>query len=112
MSDEDVDLERLVEDRLLRVNALALGLVMGLLGGFALFLATTWLLLKDGSHPGAHLGLLSQYFVGYSVTPVGSVVGFAYAFVVCFAATCAGAWIYNRVTDLRHPRAGAGRDRG
>ena len=102
MNDDDKDLERLVEDRLLRVNAMSFGVVAGLFGGALLFLATNWLVVKGGAHPGPHLGLLSQYFVGYSVTLAGSLIGFAYAFVLCFAAASAGAWVYNRVVDLRH----------
>jgi hypothetical protein len=108
MRGNDEDLERLVEDRLLRVNALSFGLACGLLGGFGLFLATIWLVIKDGTNPGPHLGLLGQYFVGYEVTFLGSLVGFAYAFLVCFAAAGAGAWLYTRVSDLRHGRRGAG----
>ena len=108
MIENDQDLERLVEHRLLRVNALSFGVVTGLLGGFGLFLATNWLVLRDGSHPGPHLGLLGQYFVGYEVTFLGSLVGFVYAFVVCFAAAWTGASLYSRVTDLRHGRRGAG----
>jgi hypothetical protein len=102
MSEDEEDLELLIEHRLLRVNAVFFALVTGLLGAFALFLATNWLLLKGDSHPGPHLGLLSQYFLGYRVSFAGSLIGFAYGFVVCFAASYAGAWLYNRVVDLRH----------
>ena len=106
---DDADLERLLEQRLVRVNAFSFGLAAGLLAGLGLFLATNWLLLKGGTPLGPHLGLLSQYFVGYQVSFAGSLVGFAYAFVLCFATAYAGAWLYNRVSQLRHggPRPGA-----
>ena len=49
-----------------------------MIGGGGLFLMTAWLLLKGGPHVGQHLQLLSQYFIGYSVTWWGSIVGFAW----------------------------------
>lgn len=108
MTEDDRDLERLVHNRLLRVSAFSFGVVTGLLGGFGLFVATNWLVLKDGGHPGPHLGLLSQYFAGYRVSFAGSFVGFAYAFVACFAAAYVGAWLYNWVADLRQGKPEAG----
>lgn len=108
MSEEDKDLERLIEARLLRVNALSFGIVTGLVGGLALFVATNWLVLKGGDHVGPHLSLLGQFFIGYRVTFVGSLVGFAYAFVSCLALGYAGARIYNWVAGLRERRGGPG----
>ena len=104
MTEDDKDLERFVEDRLLRANAVSFGVVVGVLGGIGLFAATNWLVLKGGSGPGPHLSLLGQYFPGYRVTFLGSLAGFAYAFAVCFVAAFVGAWLYNRVTELRHGR--------
>jgi len=109
MHEDDAELERLVEQRLLRVNALAFGVAAGVLAGVCLFLATNWLLLKGGTPLGPHLALLGQYFIGYRVSFGGSLIGFAYAFALAFATAYAGAWLYNRVTELRHggprPRA-------
>jgi chromate transport protein ChrA len=52
---------------------------------------------------GPTLGLLSNYFPGYSVTWVGAFVGFAYAAVVGALLGWALAMIYNRIVDSRHP---------
>ncbi len=51
-----------------------------------------------------HLSLLNQYFIGYSVTFVGSLIGFAYAFVIGFASGYLVARIYNGLADLRENR--------
>jgi len=102
VSDDHRDLERWVQGRVLRASARALGLTAGLLSGSTLFVATNWLLLKGDSHPGPHLGLLGQYLVGYTVTFRGSLIGFAYAFLLGFGLAYAGALLYNRVVDLRH----------
>ena len=106
MAVEDKELERVILTRLVRLNAKVHGLVTGLVAGLLIFIATNWLVLKGGRLVGPHLGLLGQFFIGYRVTFLGSIIGFAYAFVCCFIAGYAVAWVYNRIVDLRE---GAGR---
>ncbi len=96
------ELDELVRTRVLRTNAPSLALAVGLVAGAVLFVATNWLVLKGGEPVGPHLGLLSQYFIGYRVSFGGSLIGFAYAFVTGFVGSYAGAWLYNRVVDMRH----------
>jgi hypothetical protein len=62
-----------------RLDAVAFGAAVGLASGLGLLLATLWLVVKGGDVVGPNLGLLSQYFPGYSVTVLGSAVGFGYA---------------------------------
>lgn len=83
------------------LNAKALGLVLGLLFGFATFIATNWLVIKGGDTVGAHLSLLSQYFIGYRVSFLGSFIGFAYGFAVGTLSGAMIGWIYNKVAALR-----------
>ena len=92
--------ERLLKGTML-LNAKALGLVLGLLFGIIIFIATNWLVLKGGDQIGPHLRLLSQYFIGYRVTFFGSLIGFAYGFAL---GTLSGAfigWVYNRIAGFR-----------
>jgi len=92
--------EKLLKGTLL-LNAKAFGLVLGLLTGLVIFIATNWLVLKGGENVGAHLRLLSQYFIGYRVTFIGSLIGFAYGFAL---GTLSGAfigWVYNKIAALR-----------
>jgi hypothetical protein len=63
--------------------------------------ATDILVLKGGETVGPHLGLLSVYLPGYSVTFVGSLVGFVYMFVIGYGIGRAIVGIYNRLTLLR-----------
>lgn len=84
-----------------RLNGTVLGLVIGLTMGLVLFVATLWLVLKGGEVVGPHLGLLGQYFPGYSVTVGGSFVGLFYGLVVGFGAGWFIAWIYNAVVGRR-----------
>jgi len=57
-------LEDVVLTRVLRLNATIQELVMGLMLGLAIFVATDWLVLKGGPVVGPHLSLLSQFFLG------------------------------------------------
>ena len=94
-------LEEVVLTRLLRLNATVHGLVTGLVAGLGLFIATNWLILKGGEVVGPHLALLGQFFIGYRVTFVGSVIGFAYAFICGFVGGYAIARIYNWLVIFR-----------
>jgi len=57
-------LEDVVLTRVLRLNATIQELVMGLMLGLAIFVATDWLVLKGGPVVRPHLSLLSQFFLG------------------------------------------------
>lgn len=85
---------------IIRLNARAWGIAMGLLLGLGLFLATNWLVLKGGPNVGAHLSLLAAYFPGYSVTFVGSLIGFVYAFVLGYALGRLIGTVYNRISGV------------
>ena len=88
----------------LRLNVKILGLVLALLFGSAIFIATNWLIIKGGEPVGPHLQLLSQYFPGYSVTFGGSLIGFIYgAALGGFAGGLLG-WIYNGIVMLKGGR--------
>ena len=104
MVENGQDLERLIEIRVRRVNALAFGMGVGLVIGLGLFVATNWLVLRGGPVVGPHLGLLNQYLPGYRVSFVGSLIGFAYCFILGLCATYFGATVYNRVADYREGR--------
>lgn len=91
-------LEReLIEGAIARLRAGIIGVVIGMVGGAGLFLATAWLLLKGGTEVGSTLGLLSIYFPGYSVTWPGAVIGFIYGAVVGGIVGWSLVWIYNRL---------------
>ena len=100
------------EEKLLRavvsLNAKTLGLILGILFGLVIFIATNWLLIKgpemtpSGDYVvGPHLQLLSQFFIGYEVSFLGSIIGFLYGFALgTFSGALIG-WLYNRIVELR-----------
>ena len=93
---------------MLLLNIKMMGLVIGLLFGLAIFVATNWLVLKNVLHPetsaplGPHLQLLSQFFLGYRVSFLGSFIGFFYGFAVGTLGGTAVGWIYNKIVKFRH----------
>jgi hypothetical protein len=84
-----------------RIQAGVLAIVFALVGGMTFFLMTAWLLLKGGSQVGAHLQLLNHYFIGYSVSWTGSVVGAFYGMLLGGVVGWTIAVIYNKIVELR-----------
>ena len=101
MSETPKPLDKIVLSRVLRLNATLHGIVVGLLLGIGIFLATNWLVLKGGEVVGPHLSLLNQFFIGYEVSFVGSLIGLAYGFVAGFAIGFFIAKTYNWLVDRR-----------
>jgi ABC-type dipeptide/oligopeptide/nickel transport system permease subunit len=93
--------DELLERAVLRLNGNILGIVLGILGALAIFVATNWLVIKGGDPVGPHLSLLGQYFIGYRVTFVGSLIGMVYAFVVGYLVGRLVGLVYNLVVDVR-----------
>jgi hypothetical protein len=98
-------LENLLVARMVRFNATVHGIVTGLVLGLVIFVATIWLIVKGGPVVGPHLALLGQFFIGYRVTLVGSVIGLAWGFAVGFGLGFFVTSTYNWIADFRHRRA-------
>jgi len=98
------DLEEVLQGALtevfLKIDRVALGLSVGLAAGMLLFLATLGLVLKGGTIVGPTLGLLGQYFPGYTVTPAGSLLGLLYGFVSGFVIGWAFGFLRNATVFL------------
>jgi len=105
MAESKQVLEEVVLTQLLRLNATVQGIVTGIVSGLVVFIATNWLVLKGGLVVGPHLSLLSHFFIGYRVTFVGSLIGFAYGFLCGFAIGYLVAWMYNSIASLRESKA-------
>jgi hypothetical protein len=87
--------------RIVRMDATIWGITMGFLFGLGLFAATIILVVRGGEEVGKHLGLLRHFYPGYSVSYVGSLVGFAYAFATAFIVMWLFVNVYNFVAQKR-----------
>ena len=84
-----------------KIQGGVLAMVCGLIGGLGLFIMTVWLLLEGGPQVGSHLQLLSNYFIGYSVTWPGSLVGLFYGALTGAVLGWTVGFIYNKVVGIR-----------
>ena len=70
----------------------ALGLSLGVVWGFAVFLGTIWAILQGR---GTTVGLLMHYYPGFTVSYLGAVVGLVWGFIYGFAGGVLIAWFYD-----------------
>ena len=99
MTKQPLDEEQLIEQTVLRMSSRATGLGLGVLFGVALFLATLVLALRGGPWTGEHLGLIGQFFPGYTVSVGGAFLGLLYGFVTGAIGGYLLATVYNRFAD-------------
>ena len=71
----------------------ALGLSLGLVWGLAIMFGTWWLLLWDA--PGEIISKLAVFYIGYSYSWGGALIGFIWGFVDGFIAGVLIAWLYG-----------------
>ena len=89
----------------MKLNIKAMALTGAIFCGMVLFLVTWWIILMDGASTGPVF--LGKIYRGYSVTPVGSIIGFLWAFVDGAFSGALIAWIYNQfVPEKRENRNG------
>lgn len=67
-----------------RMDKLAFAAALGVVAGLVTFTTTLFLVLKGGDTIGRNMQLLSEFFVGYTVSVQGAMVGFAYSFLWAF----------------------------
>jgi hypothetical protein len=104
MGTDQQQLEKIALVRLLRLDAKLQGIVTGIVLGLGLFVATNWLILKGGEVVGPHLALLNQFFIGYEVSFVGSLIGLGYGFVTGFVVGYGTTAMYNQLVVLKDRR--------
>ena len=80
----------------MKLNKNAFALALGIVWGLVVFLVTNISLLRGGH--GGTLGGLSQIYVGYSFSFLGSIIGLVWGFVTMSIAAWVAAWLYNRLS--------------
>lgn len=103
--DRTADVGKLVREKILgqtfaRMDKFAFATAIGSVSGLLLFLATMWLVIKGGDVVGPNLRLLSQYFVGYTVTTKGAFVAFGYSLLTGFLFGWLFAYLRNLLLAL------------
>ena len=77
----------------MKLNVKAFALTCALVWGLGLFLLTWWIIAFDGVTGEATL--IGRLYRGYSISPVGSIIGLLWASVDGLIGGALFAWIYN-----------------
>ncbi|MEZ4593134.1 MAG: NAD(P)/FAD-dependent oxidoreductase [Chloroflexota bacterium] len=83
-----------------KLDPISLGMSLGIVAGMALLLATLLMTFTGGDVTGKTLTLLAQFYPGYTVTAVGSLLGFGYGLLTGFALGWGYALLRNAMTAL------------
>lgn len=78
----------------MKLNLKAFALACSIFWGLALFLVTWWVILLDGAS--GDPTWLARIYRGYSISPVGSLIGLAWGLLDGLICGAVLAWLYNR----------------
>ena len=73
------------------------GLTLGIFGAVSMFTLAWWLILIGNAE--GPTTLFERIYIGYSFTPLGSVIGAAWGFVDWGIAGAIFAWLYNLINN-------------
>jgi hypothetical protein len=77
-----------------KLDPKAFGLTCGAFWAIGLFSLTWWIIAFEGASK--ERTLIGRLYRGYTISPVGSVVGSVWAFFDAFVGGLCFAWLYNR----------------
>jgi hypothetical protein len=77
----------------MKLNVKAFAFTCALLMGVGLFLITWWIILFSGVTQ--EITFVGKVYRGYSISPLGSLIGLAWGLVDGFVVGALFAWIYN-----------------
>ena len=80
----------------MKLNILSFAVTCGLFWGLGLFFLTWWIIAFDGAT--GDITFIGRVYRGYSITPVGSLFGLAWAIPDGFVGGLIFAWLYNLTT--------------
>jgi len=87
----------------MKLNVKAFALTCGLIWGFGVFFLTWWIIMFEGAT--GETTFLGQLYRGYNISPLGSMIGFVWAFFDGLIGGAIFAGLYN------HLAAGCGEKR-
>jgi len=79
----------------MKLDVKAFAVTCGLVWGLGLFCLTWWIILWEGNNVPSVF--LSALYRGYTISPVGSVIGLIWAFLDGWVGGLIFAWLYNKL---------------
>lgn len=89
----------------MKINVKAFALAAALLWGLGLFALTWWIILFDGAT--YEPTMIGRLYRGYTISPLGSVIGLVYGFFDALVGGAIFAWLYNRLASHKDQRSEA-----
>lgn len=80
----------------MKLNIRAFALAFAIWWGVGIFIATWWIIAFWGVTEA--VPFLGRIYIGYNISPLGSVIGFVWAFVDALIAGAIFAWLYNTIS--------------
>ncbi len=77
----------------MKLNVKAFALACGLLWAVSLLILTWWLIIRDGAT--ADTLFIGKFYIGYNLSPLGSLIGTVWAFFDALIGGAIFAWLYN-----------------
>jgi len=81
----------------MKLNVKAFALACGIIWGLGLFFLTWWIIAFDGAT--GEPTLIGMLYRGYTISPMGSLIGMLWGFFDGLAGGAVFAWLYNKITD-------------
>lgn len=81
----------------MKINVKAFALACGIVWGLSVFVVTWWIMAFDGATH--EMTLIGQVYRGYTVSPLGSVVGLVWGFCDGLVGGAIAAWVYNALVS-------------
>ena len=73
----------------------AFSLTAGIFGALTMFFLAWWLMLTGNAE--GPITLLERVYIGYSFTPMGSIIGAVWGFFDFAIGAAIAAWLYNKI---------------
>lgn len=81
----------------MKLNVKAFALTCGIIWGVGLFLFTWWIIAISGAT--GEPTFIGRVYLGYSISPLGSIIGLVWASIDGLIAGAIFAWLYNRINS-------------
>ncbi len=81
----------------MKLNVRAFAVAFGVCWGVGIFLLTWWVIAWGGAT--GQPSVLARIYIGYNVSPLGSIIGFAWGAIDALIAGAIFAWLYNTIAE-------------
>ena len=82
----------------MKLNVKAFAYTCAIIWGLGLFLITWWFMIFEGAS--GETTLIGRVYVGYNISPLGSLIGLVWASIDGLILGAIFAWLYNRLIGI------------